>query len=81
MMFGVTGGILAPVSKAWSGTILRPGLQADGVDCDVIFFPRATTPPVKVTLGETMTFAGSETAEITTAWIRDGAEAGRDVTG
>ena len=67
MMFGVTGGIFAPVSKAWSGTILRRGLQVDAVDGGEPAFPKAMMPPVSVTLGETMTFAGSDNPEITTA--------------
>ena len=61
--------------------IFRPGLQAVGVDGSEAFFPKAIMPPVKVTLGETITFAGSDCAEIMTAWILDGVPPGAVVTG
>jgi hypothetical protein len=45
MMFGVNGGIFAPVRRAWSGTMQRPVLHELGVTDGEAFFPNATTPP------------------------------------
>ena len=43
-------------------------------------FPKATIPPVKVTFGEAMIFEGSESPEMTTAWLFDGPKlGGKDV--
>ena len=47
--------------------IFRPGLHADGAGGEEPFFPKAIMPPVKVTLGETITFAGSDWPETMTA--------------
>ena len=58
--------------------ILSPGLQADEVDGDDPFFPKATIPPVKVTFEETITFAGSDTPETITAWMLEGAPVGAE---
>jgi len=44
-----------------------PGLQDEESDDEVLAFPRAAIPPVKVTLGEAITFAGSDRPEMTTA--------------
>ena len=50
----------------------KPGLQAEEVGGEV-FLPRATMPPVRVTLGEEITFAGSDRPEMITAWMLEGA--------
>jgi hypothetical protein len=47
IMFGVNGGILAPVNSDWSGTIRRPVLhRLVGLAGGDGSFPKATTPPV-----------------------------------
>ena len=69
-MFGVNGGIFAPVRRFWSGTMRRPALHwVLGVAGGEGFFPNAATPPVNVTFEEVTTFAGSLRPEIITAWI------------
>jgi len=68
-MFGVNGGIFAPVRRAWSGTMRRPVLHELGVTDGEAFFPNATTPPINVTLAEVTIFAGSDRPELTTALI------------
>ncbi len=45
IMFGVNGGIFAPVRRAWSGTMRRPVPRELGVTDGEAFFPNATTPP------------------------------------
>src|SRR6266404_7022157 len=67
IMFGVNGGIFAPVRRAWSGTMRRPVLHELGVTDGEAFFPNATTPPINVTLAEVTIFAGSERPEMRTA--------------
>ena len=47
----------------------NPGLHEDELEGGDASLPRATIPPVTVTLGEEMTLAGSDNPEIITAWM------------
>jgi hypothetical protein len=70
MILGVIGGIFAPVRSASSGTIRSPDAQLLGTPDDSGLFPKAATPPVKVTFDDALTtLAGSERPEIITAWM------------
>ena len=46
-----------------------PTLHDEGTDDESPAFPSATIPPVNVTFGEAITFAGSDRPEMMTAWM------------
>ena len=46
-----------------------PTLHDEGTDDESPAFPSATIPPVNVTFGEAITFAGSDKPEIMMAWM------------
>jgi hypothetical protein len=59
-LVGVTGVILIPVSRSQPGRMRAPGLYNEENDDELPAVPSATIPPVNVTFGQAMIFAGSD---------------------